>query len=347
MQARQGRRQPLVIARQAPESSHLGNGALHHPPARQEHKAPLGRRQFDHLHLHPGRGGRFARVALVDVSHFARVGPVIFIRRGDPQGQQVAQGVDGHVDLTAPAPFGPVVADPPAALAGALQSARAEHHRAGLRGVLFGQAQHGSQVVDQGLEDPGGNLPLGLLVHHGPGRKLMRDQAPRRPGANHPAQGVEDFAQGVAALAAIFAQQGEVRGDQGPFLIGNVTRARPAGGFGHPPIYPIGQLVPDRLHSPWGSYPSTYVICRHPRWRFSRLNPTLYRLGSPHATYRGCVRTGGCERDQPGSHTPSNITFVDDRLAWQKAQLSAKGSRKMRLFRLFCLGMCRLLPQKP
>src|SRR5256885_15681691 len=52
-----------------------------------------------------------------------------------------------------------------------------------------------------------------------------------------------------------------------------------------------------------------------------------------------------CRWKTPWFMTRSSITVVDGRLARQKAQFSAKRSRKMRLFRLFCLGMCRLLPQ--
>jgi hypothetical protein len=68
-----------------------------------------------HAVLAGGGRGRFPRVVtLVDVSyfhfvaregldHFTHVGPVILISRADPQGRQVAQGVDGHMDLVAPA----------------------------------------------------------------------------------------------------------------------------------------------------------------------------------------------------------------------------------------------------
>jgi hypothetical protein len=125
MQAGQGGGQPLVIAGQPPKASHPGEGPLDDPAARQEHKAPLGLGQFDHLQLHAVRGGgrrrRRARVALVDIGHLdmladdllngldqlAHLGPVSGIGRRDPQGQQLAQGVDRCIDLTVPASFSP------------------------------------------------------------------------------------------------------------------------------------------------------------------------------------------------------------------------------------------------
>jgi hypothetical protein len=192
------------------------------------------------------------RELLDGLDHLARLGPIVFISRGDPQGQQVAQGIDGHMGVTAPAPLGPVVTGPPAALAGALQGARVEHHRAGLRGAVVGQAQHGPQVMDQGLEDLGADPALGLLVHHSPGWKLMRDQSPRRSGAHHPTHGIEDLTQGVTALATIFTQQGEVWGNPGPFLIRNVTGIGLTGQFRHPRYTPSAELVHDRFKfSPW------------------------------------------------------------------------------------------------
>src|SRR5438128_1807954 len=74
VQAGQGGGQPLVIARQPPKPSRPGKGAFHYPAAWQEHKTPLGFRQFDHLQLHAvgggGRCGRFAPIPLVDVGQF-------------------------------------------------------------------------------------------------------------------------------------------------------------------------------------------------------------------------------------------------------------------------------------
>jgi hypothetical protein len=42
-------RQPLLVFRQPPEPGRSGERALEHPPPRQQHKAPLGLLQLDHL----------------------------------------------------------------------------------------------------------------------------------------------------------------------------------------------------------------------------------------------------------------------------------------------------------
>jgi hypothetical protein len=75
---------------------------------------------------------------------------------------------------------------------------------------------------------------------------IVRDQPPRRPGA-HTIQRMASSRKALAPSATVFAQEGEVRGDQGPFLIGNITGVGFAARFGHPPYSPAAALVHDRL----------------------------------------------------------------------------------------------------
>jgi transcriptional antiterminator RfaH len=106
---------------------------------------------------------------------------------------QVAQGVDGPMDLTAPAPFGPVVPGPRAALAGALQGACLQHRRARRRRCTAGRhVQHGPQIVDQGLKDSAaiqrracwctaaqGRKPCGISRQGAPARSITQSMALR------------------------------------------------------------------------------------------------------------------------------------------------------------------------
>src|SRR5689334_21145847 len=69
------------------------------------------------------------------------------------------------------------------------------------------------------------------------------------------------------------------------------------------------------------------------------LEPTQHKNSSEGGTLRKCV--GICDwltLLPPALTHLLSITVVDGRLARQKAQLSAKRSRKMRLFRLFRFG---------
>jgi hypothetical protein len=76
------------------------------------------------------------------------------------------------------------------------------------------------------LEDPGGQPPLRLLVDGLPGWEVVGQHPPGGAGPHDPPQGVEDLAQVVGALGRVSADQGEVGGDEGPLLVGNVAWVR-------------------------------------------------------------------------------------------------------------------------
>lgn len=120
MQAGQGLRQAFVIACQTPETGRPGETPFDDPPPRQEHKAFLGLRQPDDFQAQTVGGcgllRLLTRVALIDVRQLHRLtsylldlvgqhfqlSAVLHIRRGDAQGQQLPQGIDGLMDFSAP-----------------------------------------------------------------------------------------------------------------------------------------------------------------------------------------------------------------------------------------------------
>jgi len=52
----------------------------------------------------------------------------------------------------------------------------------------------------------------------------MRQHAPGNAAPYQVAHGVEDLAQIMSALAGVFGQQGQVRRDEGPFVIADIGR---------------------------------------------------------------------------------------------------------------------------
>lgn len=69
------------------------------------------------------------------------LGPVLLVGRRDDSGQQMAERVDGHVDLAALAPLRSVIADSVSASERALQRARIENHGAWLSRACLVQAK--------------------------------------------------------------------------------------------------------------------------------------------------------------------------------------------------------------
>jgi hypothetical protein len=103
---------------------------LHHPPSGQQHGPLLGFAVPDDAQFDPvrprGLGRILAGVALADVGRFDGLagrlldglgqrrdpGPLLLARGRHPQGEQVAERVDGGVDLRAVGPLMPAVAGP-------------------------------------------------------------------------------------------------------------------------------------------------------------------------------------------------------------------------------------------
>ena len=87
----------------------------------------------------------------------------------------------------------------------------------------LGEAEHGAEVVDDGLEAAGGEPAAGLLVDRRPGREVLGDVTPLGAGADDPAEGVEDVAEAVLALAGVLGEQAEVGQDELPLGVGDVA----------------------------------------------------------------------------------------------------------------------------
>ncbi len=152
--------------------------------------------------------------------------PILPVGGGEMHREQVAERVDGCMQFGAFLPCVSVVASSATALRCTLQGTAVQDHGAWLASAAFIQTQQRAQVVHDGLEDAGLEPATRLLVDGLPAREreVRGQHAPFCAGPHHPAQAVEDRAQVVPPLRRVFAHEGEVRGDQVPFLVADVTR---------------------------------------------------------------------------------------------------------------------------
>lgn len=194
------------------------------------------------------RGGRFRRalagVALVGTGRVdaaagrvldvagqgAHGGAVAGVGRGGAGRQQVAERVDGRVDLAAAGALVPVPPRPAAAFGRGAEGAAVQHRRRGLRSARPGQAQHGAEVLRRGVGAARPQPARGLAVHRLPGREVVRHGAPRDAGPHQVAGPVEQLTQRVGASPGVLAQRHQVGRHQRPLLVGHVGRVRLAGG---------------------------------------------------------------------------------------------------------------------
>jgi len=77
--------------------------------------------------------------------------------------------------------------------------------------------------MDDGLKTPGGNPAARLLVDRLPRRKVRGQPSPWRAGAHDVAHRVEDFTQIVAPLGRRLGQQAQIRSDELPFFVADIT----------------------------------------------------------------------------------------------------------------------------
>ena len=78
--------------------------------------------------------------------------------------------------------------------------------------------------MDNGFKAAGVHPAAQLLVDQRPRRQIMRHQPPVRATLHDVAHAVEDLAQRVFPLPCVFRQQGQIGGDEGPFLIAHIRR---------------------------------------------------------------------------------------------------------------------------
>jgi len=145
----------------------------------------------------------------------------------------VAERVDGGVDRATLTALGPIPTRPGAAFGRALEGAAIQNHRRGLGGSAVAEPDQFAQVGDDRAEDVRHEPAPGLLVDRLPGRQIVRHVPPLEPSPGTEAQPVEEFAQRVLALRGVLAHERQVRGEEGPFVIGDVGRIGGAGGRVH------------------------------------------------------------------------------------------------------------------
>ena len=139
MQAGQGFRQPFIVPRQPPKTSHPSEAAFNNPALWQQHKTFLGFGQFDHNQFKPmlsrSLSWLLAGVALVNKGHLDRItggsldvlgqvadlSSLLFVGRRDLQGQQVSQGINRLMDFAALFAFMTIITSPLTAFRARLQ----------------------------------------------------------------------------------------------------------------------------------------------------------------------------------------------------------------------------------
>lgn len=101
--------QPFLITGQPPEAAQPAKVAFDHPPARQQHKAPLDVGQLDDLQRDAVVGcrllGGLAGRRLDSRRQLGDLRPVLGVGGRDVQCQQLAQRIDRQMDLAALAPL--------------------------------------------------------------------------------------------------------------------------------------------------------------------------------------------------------------------------------------------------
>jgi hypothetical protein len=111
MPPRQRSRQSFITLCEAAKARGPAETPLDHLAPWQPHEAFLRLRPFDHFELHPSVAGiglihradshRGVRDVLLLLGQQRHLRAILFVCGGDMQGQQVAQGIDGHM------PFAP------------------------------------------------------------------------------------------------------------------------------------------------------------------------------------------------------------------------------------------------
>lgn len=178
-------------------------------------------------------GGTFAGIALIDSGRFDGVvgdglhgtrkpfylAAILSAGRRDMECQQIAQRIDGHVDLRTLLAFALVIAVPLAAIGCGAQRAAINAHCAGFCLAALCQAQRRALIVDQRLEASRRQPTLRLLVHRRPRRKVVWRPSLRCACLHDMPQSVEHLAQIMLPLAGILALQKQIRRNQRTLLI--------------------------------------------------------------------------------------------------------------------------------
>ena len=121
-----------------------------------------------------------------------------------------------------------------AALRRRLERAPVKDHRAGLTLLVAQQTKQLAQVVSHGFENPRFDPTLRLLPDREPGRQVVGQPPPGASITNQIAQRIKHLAQLMISLGRIRIHQGQIRGAERPFFIGDIT-----GIPGFPGAFPV------------------------------------------------------------------------------------------------------------
>jgi hypothetical protein len=177
-----------------------------------------------------GRGilrGLLTGVPLVDERHFHRITgdllhlsrqlchlrPILAICGHDMQRQQLAQGLDGQMHLAAAFTFRAIIPGACATLRCGLEHAAIQDGSGWVFLAPIRQSQQHASVMHNAFEHLGLQPALGLLVHRFPRRQVVGQPPPRDTHPGDPAQGIEDFPQGMPTLGSCCGHQRHIRGD--------------------------------------------------------------------------------------------------------------------------------------
>jgi hypothetical protein len=234
--------QQLEVLRRPPEARHPREAALDDPPPRQQDVSTRGLWQLHDMQRDPVVAGVVFRlltgVALVHVGQFhvvaggpldrlcraLHLGSVLLVDGRHVERKQVANCVNGDVDLGSLPALRPVVPGSVAALGQAQERAAVDDDGGGLLLAADRDPEDLPEVMDHVIEDAGLDPALHLLVDGRPRRQVVADHAPGTTGAHDPPERVVDLAEVVLALRRILADQREVGLDQLPLVILDVGR---------------------------------------------------------------------------------------------------------------------------
>ena len=240
----EGSVESLVVTSEPPEATHPGKGALDYPTTWQQHKPSLGFGQLHYLQLDAvflGRLGRcFSCVSLIHerylytlscfllhgLSKLCYLSSLLLVGRSRVHREQMSQSIYCHMHLRPFPPLVPVVSGSLSTLWSRLQRATIKDSRSWLRVSAFSESEHHSQVVDHSLETAGLNPAMSLLVDCMPGRQIVSHHPPGGSCPYYPPESTEHFPQRVFPLWSIFGHQRQVRCDEAPLLVADITRVR-------------------------------------------------------------------------------------------------------------------------